>query len=283
MVSLHSSAGAENPALIMQDWLEDFISNTFTIKKVYCLKMTINKSCRSSIYIMFTIVQFAVLCSCKKDHKIVCRLTEIIGLSGANQSTTSIQYNSDRTIRSMTGSGTYPASAFFMYNNNTVIIHRFTGISNTFRETDSVTLNSSGFVSNIRDFLKEDKSTWLNWKYEFNTPTEINKFLLSSSEYSRVTEGVYTYRNGNIIQREDTRFEYDTTKPSKPGDFHNFNLLLTYGQNYMQSKNLVTSQINNTDTTFYKYFYDSEGKISEMDFVHKGIITNQYKYTYACD
>lgn len=226
-----------------------------------------------------TIVAFLAILfsSCKKDHaKTDCKLTGIQITTLGNVTNTELYYDGAGRIVNIEQNGFAPNSLSLSYKDNSVIILQ-TGVLK-----DSLTLNPSGYL--INDRLFASKTVWLNWQYQLNEKNETIKFSLTNSQSTKIIEAPYTYVNGNLVQQETTTYLYDTSQPAKQGDYLSISNILGYGIKKMPSKNLVTAMVSGSDTTHFKYAYDADGRITELNVVNKNNpALNQYKYSYDCN
>lgn len=229
-----------------------------------------------------TFIVTSISCKKEKQQNAACQLNTITRTTNGLV-TYSYAYNQDGTVKTIKQSDIPGQSSSFTYKPNTMLIQVSSDPGNAFSSLDSLTLNNAGYMINWKYFLKADRSLWLNGKYELNASNEIIKYQETNSGGPSINEDVYKYINGNIAQINDIKYTYDAAKPAMLGDHFSLSLLLNYGLKYNLNKNLATSEISGSDTTYYKYTYDSEGRISVYDAVYHGNVITRFKYNYMCN
>lgn len=194
-----------------------------------------------------------------------------------------LTYNNDSTLRSINATGyEFGPNLTFSYKPNTILIegHLPSYNNNGIFSIDSVTLNTSGRITNVRKF-NADKTQWTNDQYTLNASNEIIQLENGVSTSQKTGKHPYTYSNGNLIHDATAAlYLYDLTKPAQFGDFNSLQQFLNYGVKYNLSKNLVTGGVYGTDTTFYKYSFDKAGRITDVHLVQKGKTLTSYQIAY---
>lgn len=220
--------------------------------------------------------------ACKKDHgnegESNCQLSTITRTTNGNLTNIKISYDAKARVSAIDQSGFIVDNRSFVYKDNTVLIYQKNALS------DSLTLNTAGYLLNDRLFGLSDKSSWINWQYELNANNEAIKFILTNSSGRKIAEQAYVYVDGNMMQDASIKYIYDTSKPAKPGDYFNVTRLLATGIQHPVSKNLVTGTINGTDTVRFNYVYDAKDRITEINLTGRNITgINQIKPGYTCN
>ncbi len=237
---------------------------------------------------LFLLVVLFFVAGCKKDHatqnqtatnSLPVSMTHIESYGTANLSFT---YNPDSTLKVISSSGyEFEPSLTIIYQPHTLLIRRQLSATNSPFELDSISLNTSGHIINIRQFYDPEKTLWNNDQYTLNTNNEVIQMERGVSTSQKTTKFSFIYINGNLIHDATAAtYLYDLTKPAQFGDRHSLMNFLTYGLKYPLSKNLVTGAVYGTDTTFYRYNYDQAGRIIEYHQEQNGKTYTQYKISY---
>lgn len=220
---------------------------------------------------------------CKKSPKTFSRLTQInetLAMFPGKVTTTDIQYNTDGSVMAFNGSGLNGQNKLFDNRGNTILVRTY-DLPNTYRGMDSLTLNSAGYLVNLRSFTTY-KTDWLNWVYNRNTNNELlGTHHTSSSGGVDITEGGYIYQDGNLVQDQTFKYDYDLGKAAGLGDYFSLQLFKAYGLTYNTSKNLVVRATTAHDTINIKYKFDEHGRIIELSSYNKNalVYTDTYIYT----
>lgn len=231
------------------------------------------------------IAAISFFAACKKDadhtttngDKRPVSITQVESFATYNFTLT---YNPDSTVKTINVAGGPDYDQLvFAYKPNIILIEKTRLAGSIYNESDSISLNQAGRMTNIYQY-NADRTNWQYNRYDFNSNNEITLQTRGVSTSEKTSKWPYTYLNGNMLVASYGTFAYDLAKPAQVGDYHSIRNLLDYGLRYNLSKNLVKGQVFGTDTTFYKYNYDSKNRIIECDLVQGGKTLTQYKLGY---
>jgi len=240
-------------------------------------------------YSLLATLALTTAASCKKkDDSPTCRIitvTDSYTSSGTTNNTSyNITYNNDGKISTLTSSnGSTTTQKIFNYNSNTVIINATQG--GTFSGRDSVSLNGSGRITNIRSFSNSSGTNWYNNSYEYDGNGNLLKSVSSSSSSSSTSTTTFSSTNGDVTSGNDgsstTTYEYYTDKSYQVGDYFQIVYFINYGTDLVKNKHLLKSitssgSINNCNYEF------TDGRITKLTLTSSSSV-EAITYQYQCN
>ncbi len=209
-----------------------------------------------------------------------CRIDTLAAENGLAFNLSTITYNASGKLSKVAVSSLAVSFArYYTYNESFIYIYTDMGMNSY---TDTVTLNSMGLVSNV----KQQQSGYgvIRVSYTYDADSLLTSSVIQQEGISPTTT-TYTYINGDLTYRQDSgvrpdTLSYYTDKLTSIGDLNNFNQLYSWGAYYDKSKHLLKSEksgnyINNN----YSYTFDTDGKITS-NIIDNGshIVTTNIKY-----
>jgi hypothetical protein len=236
------------------------------------------------LFLLLTII--VLFTACKKDGKDTTNVNRlplsIVHTETYGSATLNLTYNSDSTLQSITSTGyDFSPDLTLSYLPFMMLVKGNWRSYPDRSSLDSITLNPSGRITNVRMYSGANRTAWNNDRYTLNTSNEIIQMERSVSSSQKTTKFPFTYANGNLIRGSSAGvFLYDTSKRAQLGDYHSIMNLLSYGVKYNFSKDLVVAAVYGSDTTFYNYTFDKFTRITQLDEVQNGKHFTQFTYSY---
>ncbi len=226
----------------------------------------------------------ALFVSCKKnseEKKSSCKIVTITDVYNNTNNVYNVTYNNDGKVSTLTSN---ISSAVFTYSGNTIIINKT--YNGNFDERDSITLNSDGKPTNIRQYYDQAGANWNNQSFTYDGGGNLLKSEQTDESNSSPETTLFTVTNGNVvtIQTPTTTLtlEYYTNKSAQQGGYLDVATLVSYGVNLYPHKNLLKSLNDGTNITNISYDMDASGSISTITST-SGTSVETISYQYNCN
>jgi hypothetical protein len=206
---------------------------------------------------------FAPSCSKKNAAAPACKLITITDVIGSSTSTFNLTYNNDGKISTLQStSGSSSTSKVFTYSGNVIFITT-TNSGSTDVTTDSIVINSGGFIlSDLNRYTTNQSLTTYTY-----SGTQLLKSVFQYNSNPAVTT-TYTFTNGDLTGSTDgtttSTYSYDAQKASAPGDYFQLVQLIQYGASFIKNSHQITAFQSGGSIENINYTYDNTGKITGL-------------------
>jgi hypothetical protein len=236
---------------------------------------------------MLIALSVCIIAGCKKSSSGTrapeaknCKISMATHRSGSLFSTYTLTYDDSDRVLTMTYNGSDTYTRHFSYMNNIIFIFTDVGASSY---TDTVTLNSNGFIDNRIEKIQNDVYQYV---YSYGSSKIEETSLLNNS--LAIIYG-YSFYNGDLIRNASSAMApgtadtstYYTDKPLVTGDPAQFEQYTSFGSYFYKDKHLLKSRDSSSSHINYTYQFDSDGKITSY-ISRTTSNADTVSYTYSC-
>jgi hypothetical protein len=223
-------------------------------------------------------------CSKKGDKNAGCRIVTAMHVTAFGNTIYTLTYSDEDKLSGLAATGGAVFNKAFSYNGNTTIVNT-TNETGDFMSRDSITVNDKGRVVNMRNFITQNGSEWINYSFTYSGDD-----LVAVEQTRQPAEppvsGVGNSLNGNLLSLSSatasTIFEYYLDKKVQQGDYLDFSLVLQFGAGIYPHKNLIKTISTGATITNFTYEFNSDGLISKVA-INNGSTIQTVTYQYKCD